>query len=185
MSNLISGILGGVIGIVIACITYIVGPCQTEKFRLKRRLAESYLAPFHEWCSYLYGELLEFYQRYVERKDYSHISDLQIIEDYRCLHNSLKDSCKWIGKIKKEAIKKSITDLSDIVDCFWHCLENSYSKELPTADDEVFETHIKKLRRKRRKKIAQKICHHLEKENQSYLKVKIPGILDYLKKKIP
>ncbi len=193
MDNITSGILAGIIGgliapIVIAFIAHILGPRLSEKFRLKTKLAESYLAPFKEWCSNLYGELFEFYQRYVTEdysEDYSYISDLQIIEDYRCLHDSLKETHRWIGKIGKEAIKNSISYLLEIVDVFWHSLENSYSKELPTVKDEVFEAHIKNLKSGRRKVIAQKIRHHLKDEKQTYLHVKISGILSYLVNEIP
>ena len=181
MNDVISGIIGIIAGGILA---YIIGPYISERFRLKIRLAESYLAPFKEWCSNLYGELYEFNKRYLE-KDYSHISDLQIITDYRELHETLRYAPKWIGKIKGD-VKDNLLKLMEIVDPFWHDLENKYSQELPSKEDvKLFENHLKGLSNNKRQEIAQRIRDHLKDKKQDYSKCQILQFLDYLEKKIP
>lgn len=192
MNSILSGIIGGVIAIIIAFIAHILGPRLSEKFKLRVKLAESYLAPYKEWCSNFYGELKEFNIRYLE-KDYSNISALQIITDYRELHETLRFTSRWIGKIeknKKRQKEKTVGDrilkLLEIIDPFWHSLENSYSRELPsTGDIRFFEKCIKNLSKRKRNKIAQAISDHLSDKKQTYLDVKISTILNYLEKKIP
>jgi len=181
MSDVAYGIIGIIVGGILA---YIIGPYISERFRLKTRLAESYLAPFKEWCSNLYGELGEFNRRYLE-KDYSHISDLQIITDYRELHETLRYASTWIGKIKGD-IKENLLKLMEIVDPFWHHLENEYSEELPSKEHvKLFENHLKGLSSIKRQEIAQRIREHLTDKKQDYSRCKINAILDYLKRKIP
>jgi len=177
MNDVIYGIVGIIVGGILA---HIISPY----IRLRIRLAESYLAPFKEWCSSLYGELGEFNKRYLE-KDYSHISDLQIITDYRELHETLRYVSKWVGKIEED-IKDNLLKLMEIVDPFWHDLENKYSQELPSKEDvKLFENHLKGLTSIKRQQIAQRIREHLKDKKQGYSECRIPAILDYLKKKIP
>jgi len=151
------------------------------------RLAETYLAPFREWCSHSYGELGEFARTYLEG-DYSAISDLQIIIDYRELHETLRYAPRWMGKIEKEdrQVAGNLLKLMEIVDVFWHSLEDQYSQELPTKKDyELWETHIKALSSSKRQEIAGGIRKHLMNNEQAYSKANTSSILDYLIKKVP
>jgi len=186
MNSILISTISFVIG---AILTYIIGPYISERFKLKTELAKIYLAPFRKWCYEFYGELDEFKRRYLDGS-YAKISDLQIIVDYRELHETLRYTSRWIGKIEKE--DKNVSDnlwkLMEVVDVFWHGLENRYSKELPSTEDvKLFEVHIKNLSEAKRRKIAKEICDHLKlsKQKRTYSKIKILSILKYLRKKIP
>lgn len=177
-------VIGGLIG---ALVAHVLGPYLSEKFVLKAKLAESYLAPFKEWCANFHGEICEFNTRYLE-KDYSHISPLQIIVDYRELHETLRFAPRWIGKIfnKKKEVAKNISELVEIVDPFWHYLENEYLDDLPAIEDGLlFEKHIKSLTENRRNEIAKKIRDHLKDKEEAYSRTQIESILDYLRKNVP
>lgn len=181
MNDAIWTLIGIVIGGILA---YIISPCISQKFRLKTKLTEDYLAPFKEWCSKCYGELGEFNKRYLE-KDYSHISALHIIIDYRELHEAFRQVSKWIGKIEGN-VKDNLSELMEIVDPFWHDLENEYSQELPSVEDvRLFENHLKGLSSAKRQAIAQKIRKHLKHKKNDYSKCQIHTILDYLRNEIP
>ena len=114
LASFIGAIVGGII-------TVLLGPWVAEKFRLR----EQYFVPFQKWCTEFYGDLYEFYQRYTKdktKRDYSDISDILVILDYRSLHDSLISSPQWFGKIQKEDIEASqnLTDLLETVDELWH-----------------------------------------------------------------
>ena len=184
MNNILSGIIGVVIGGILA---YIVGPYFSERFKLRTELAKVYLVPFRKWCSNFYGELSEFNKRYL-KGEYSHVSDLQIIVDYRDLHETLRYAPCWIGKIGKESesTRDNLWNLMEIVDIFWHSLENIYSSDLPSRDDvNLFITDIKMLPKDKRQEIAYKIREHIEDKKQNFLDAKITSILEYLENKIP
>ncbi len=179
-------IIGGLIG---ALIAHVLGPYLNKQFGLKTKLAESYLAPFKEWCADSYEELREFNTRYLE-KDFSHISSLQIIVDYRELHETLRRAHRWIGKIAKEKDKvaDNLSELIEIVDPFWHSLENDYPRDLPSEKDvRLFETHIKSLPKARRDAIAKEIRNHVKTRKKDYRdkQIDIDSILTYLKNEVP
>ena len=148
-----------------------------------------------------YGDLYEFKFRYVnknlENLNLHEYSDIQVILDYRSLHNSLIDSYRWIGKIEKEENEVSIclTRLEETVDKFWHRLENDYPKILPSVGDvKQFNKHLKEMLSSKEQKesaeieeIANKIrTHLLEKQRKKeYAVDDFKNILDYLKTKIP
>lgn len=168
---------------------YFIRPWFASRTTLIRKLAATYLVPFRKWCSDFYGELNEFNRRYLD-KDFSNISDLQIIVDYRELHETLRYAPRWIGKIGKKKKYKPIRDnllkLIELVDTFWHNLENEYSQELPSKDNvKLFEEHIKALSGNKRQEIAQKLREHIQKQKGTYECANILDILKYLEKKIP
>lgn len=181
-------IIGTIIGVMIGGILgYTVGPYVSERLKLRMRLAETYLAPFREWCSHSYGELGEFSRTYLQG-DYSTVSDLQVIIDYRELHETLRYAPRWMGKIEKEdrEVADSLVKLMEIVDVFWHSLEDQYSQELPTKKDyELFEADLKALSRSKRQEIAGEICKHLRSKEQAYSDANTSRILDYLIRKVP
>src|SRR4030095_3112768 len=110
----IGAIFGGIV-------TVLLGPWVAEKFKIR----ENYIVPFLQWCTEFYGDLYEFKFRYVrkERKDLENLdlskfSHIQVILDYRSLHNSLIDSYRWIGKIENEKkdVSQCLTRLQETVD---------------------------------------------------------------------
>lgn len=183
---------GAVIGVAIsAFVTLLIalfGPKIKEKFKLR----EIYLAPFRKWCSKLYGDLDEFNRRYLRKgTDCRKYPPIQIIDDYRMIHEVLKDAPIWVGKIEKEYkdgligkirgkiykdyknIYVHVTTLTDIVDAFWHELEGQNNLKLKDRMD------IIQIPKNKRERIAEKICKHIEKTNYP----NIQSILDYLRKK--
>lgn len=183
MSTIPNGLWALFAVLISAGLTAGLGPWLRERFELRR----TYLAPFKEWSAGLYGELFEFDERYI-KDNHSSVSDLQLIVDYRELHERLRYAPKWIGKMNKrnQGVKANLWKLIQLVDIFWHHLENDYSKELPTEKEvELFEAHIKSLNNQKRKEIAQKIRDHLDREKQTYTETNIPSILGYLQKMIP
>jgi hypothetical protein len=174
------------------------GSMGAEKFKIR----ENYIVPFLQWCTEFYGDLYEFKFRYV-RKDFENLnlhkfSDIQVILDYRSLHNSLIDSYRWIGKIENEKsdVSLCLTRLQETVDKFWHRLENDYPNILPSVGDvKEFNAHIKAtlsgIDQKRSTEIAtiaNKIRTHLlekQREGEEYAADDFKKILDYLKSKIP
>jgi len=183
LADIPTGVWTILVVIVSAGLTAWLGLRLREKFELRA----IYLAPFKEWCSELYGELYEFNGRYLEGDD-SRVSDLQVIVDYRELHEPLRYAPRWVGKIASENkhAAGNLSELIEVVDVFWHGLENIHSTELPSKKDvRLFEAHIKSLTKDDRKIIASRIRDHLKDERQSYCQADIEGILEYLKKKIP
>jgi len=173
ISTSIIGIAGVVIG---AVLTAWLGPWVSEKFKLR----EIYLAPFRKWCSEFYGDLDEFNRRYLANAiSYSDYSDVQIIDDYRALHEVLIDAPLWIGKIEKERklLADNVKRLVDIVDRFWHGLENQHNLQLQNRKD------IIRLNNNIRREVAEKLRDHLEDKRQIY--PDMSEVLDYLRRKIP
>lgn len=185
-------VIGAIISALVTLLIFFLGPKLKEKYKLR----EIYLAPFRGWCGKFYGELDEFNRRYLLSKirDCLKHSSIQIIDDYRAIHEVLIDSPIWIGRIEKEhkdsligkiqsKIHKSpeniddyLKNFMDIVDRFWHELEGYYSLQLRDRID------IIKIPKNKRKEIAEKICRHFKKTRYPDTK----KILEYLrKKKIP
>ena len=162
--------------------TYWIGPRVAEKFKLR----QIYLAPYRKWCSETYGELEEFYKRYLEGKHSVKPGDyLILILDYRELHEVLRDAPRYIGKIKKD--KKQLIDkfwnLLHNVDESWHRLGQDFRHCLPAVEDvKYFEEYIKNsLSDDQQKHIAKRIRDDMNRLNLADMK----KILDFLESKIP
>jgi hypothetical protein len=172
-------ILGGVL-------TVLMGPWVAERFKLRGE----YFVPFQKWCTEFYGDCEEFYARYIDKKSkncYPELSDILVILDYRSLHDTLIHSSQWSGKIKIEDEKasKALKELLDIVDPFWHHLENTYPLDLPSVEGvKEFNKSLKSLSPEGRIEIAKKISDHLC-ENRDKYRERIPPILNYFIKRIP
>lgn len=189
--NLGEGTMGLILNsiVIAAIITFFVtvfsllfGPRISEKFMLRSK----YLVPFREWSMEFYGELYEFNYRYL-KSDYLGVSPLQIINDYWQLHETLRYATRWIGKSKKEnkSARDNIWKLLQLVDVFWHNLENSHRKEIPSEEKtKLFEAGIKKLDDAKQEVIAEKIKKHVESNRQTYINI-IDGLNSYLEKKVP
>jgi len=181
--DLIFGILGAVTG---GIITVLVGPWVAEKFKIR----ENYIVPFREWCTEFYGNLNEFDYRYTDKNkgNLDKLSDIQIILDYRSLHDCLIDSHKWLGKISKENedVSDLLTKLEEVVDGFWHHLEDQHPDKLPSVGDvKEFNRNIKLLSRDDRKEIADKIRAHLSLNIPEYSSKNFRKIREYLIDMIP
>lgn len=167
---------------------YLIAPWISEKFRLKTELVRVYLLPFKKWCADFYGEVYEFKKRYLEKKSsYDDLSSIQIIDDFREMHERMRFAPKWLAKIgKKETGKKDkekvkmFWKLLNDIDCFWHNLEDE--RELPYLKDT--EAIIEKLKKPTRDKVKEDIIKFI-KENQDDLNKKIDVVLRYTKKEIP
>jgi len=123
-----------------------------------------------------------------EMVSFDQFSDIQVILDYRSLHNTLIDSYKWIGKISKENkdVSACLTNLEETVDKFWHHLENQYPDKLPSLGDvKEFNKHIKTLSDDERKEIADKIRTHMSQRAGEYIPDDFQKIFNYLIDKIP
>jgi hypothetical protein len=112
------------------------------------------------------------------------------------LHDSLIDSYKCIGKIKKEEKDKknspseSLTRLVETVDKFWHHLENEYRDKLPSVGDakkfnKYIKTELSGYEGEKIAEIANKIRANLLKSSEEYSIDDFKNILEYLKGKIP
>jgi len=177
MESLPAGIYGIISVIIVAVLTAWLGPWLRENFELRR----IYLAPFRKWCSELYGDLDEFNRRYLsDGISYSDYSDVQIIDDYRALHEALINAPVWTGKIEKEhkVLADNVKRLIDIVDEFWHYLESEHNLQLQNRKD------IIRLNNDVRRKVAEEIRKHFENKRQIY--PDMSKVLDYLRnEKIP
>lgn len=175
----LGAILGGVL-------TVLIGPWVAKRFKLR----EEYFVPFQKWCTEFYGDLEEFNDRYIKNEPtnrYSEFSDILVILDYRSLHDTLIHSSQWSGKIKieKKKASKALTKLLEIVDTFWHYLENTYPLELPSVEGvKEFNKSLKSLSYERRKEIADKIRRHLCEKRTKYMEL-APPILNYFIRQIP
>ena len=176
--NALFGFFGAIVG---GGITVLLGPWVAERFKLR----EVYFIPFKTWCTEFYGELEEFSSRYTQNLNYSKYSDILIILDYRSLHESLINAPKWFGKIEKDNKDAAceLRDLLRMVEIFWHYLENTYPKDLPSVEGvKEFNMKIKCLESSIRKEIADKIRHHMCDNTNKY---KSEVIMSYLKTHIP
>ncbi len=177
MESIPAGIYGIISVIIAAVLTAWLGPWLRENFELRR----IYLAPFRKWCSEFYGDFDEFNRRYLsDGISYSDYSEVQIIDDYRTLHEILINAPVWVGKIEKEhkVLADNVKRLIDIVDGFWHYLESEYDLQLQNRKD------IIRLNNDVRRKVAEEIRKHFENKRQIY--PDMSKVLKYLRnKKIP
>ena len=187
--------------LIVALIAYIISP----KLSYKREIKRIYEAPFHAGCATYYGEALEFYERYIKlntegKKDDGcdgkrddelesvikrfGLSNIQIIDDFRALHESQEEIHKWLGKIKKKNkdAAEGISKFADIVDRIWHEMESHFEvyirKSLKTRDDAL------RIGGQGREDIARWLMKQLDGE-ATILKENFEKGEGYLKKQIP
>ncbi|RCV63632.1 hypothetical protein C5S53_12895 [Methanophagales archaeon] len=117
---------------------YFIGPWFASRTTLRRELAATYLVPFTEWCCILYKEITEFKERYASVRDncYNQLSRTLIIMDYRELHDVLKDTGRYVGKIKKEEpeVAEYLSKLAGSVDLLWHGLQDDFSENFDQSN---------------------------------------------------
>lgn len=184
----ISGLLG-----------YWLGPYFTERFALKRELAAEYLRPFKDWCSRLYGELSEFRHRY---SGYFQVgSDVLLIIDYRELHEELRYTPRWVGKIEKvkgarykaNGVDRNVADdlreLADLVDRFWHQLQERYGVNFETSYQPLdWLNQIIQTPEDKRRQISQEIQTHVREKLIPWISTpndRFERVLNCLRNQIP
>ena len=173
---ILTALLGGVL-------TYFLGPRVAESFQLRR----SYLAPFREWCSRSYGELLEFKERYIDSPR-SPLSPLLVILDFWELHEKLAAAPRWLGRISKEdpVVFDDCWELIHCVDSYWHDLEHRYKKLPVTKDPKVFEWETKTgLTIKQRGRMADEIWEFLDDNKSTLSSARFNRILQYFLSQVP
>jgi len=178
--NFIFIVLSFIIGILFA---YLIGPWISERFKLKTELARLYFAPFKKWCADCYGEVYEFQNRYLGKKFCpKKYSGIQIIDDFREIHERIRFLSKWLAKIEKNDNKRVeiFWKFLDKIDCFWHNLEDRH--RLPYLRNTKM--IIEKLDKPTRNRIKEDIIEFIN-ENRVDLTKEINAILEYTKKEIP
>lgn len=168
--------IGGAVGVIVGVIV--------EKRRHNLELRRVYLAPFRKWCAELYDELYEVNNRYLTRqaqqRGYSHIPHIQVIDDWRALHDVLAYGMGWLAKIRKEQKNKDLwrqfEDGIAEMDRYWHDLETTYQFVLQGRKD------IIALGLTRQCDVADEIRR---KAPKPLLGIDVDGVLSYLEEKIP
>lgn len=124
ITAVITGLIAGAIG-------FISGR-DTARRQHDLELDRIYLAPFRKWCAEFYDELYEMCGRYPAGQEQStahrDISDIQIIDDWRALHDTAAYAMGWLVRIrsKDKSLCGQLETLIRDIDKFWHRLENEY-----------------------------------------------------------
>jgi len=170
-----SGIIGLIAGVIIGLVT--------ARLQHNLELDRIYLAPFRKWCADFYDELYEFERRYLDSQAQStKYSNIQVIDDWRSLHDILAYATGWLARIQKED-KKLYCQLETLVreiDEFWHGLETQHQFVLRDRKDIIGLGLVKQ----------NKIANALDNKRIYLLQTKehknsIDKVLKYLRKKIP
>lgn len=173
---------GELIVAITALMTAIIGGFSgfyIERWRNNRELDRVYLAPFRKWCAEFYDELRECTERYlVSQIPCGQYSKIQVIDDWRALHDISTYGRGWLAKIRKEnkEVAKKLEELLTRTDEFWHRLETNYQFVLENRID------IVRLGVQRQNDIAREICNQVTSLLQ---RQKVNEVLEYLEKKIP
>jgi len=165
------GVAIGVVG------TVFLAPKIREKFKLR----EIYLAPFRKWCADFYGELDEFWGKYLScTANRTNYSNVEIIDDWRALHEVVMDGPKWLAKIKTEdeTIANKLDNLLRIIDHIWHESEEEYNVRLRDRFD------IISLGKVIRERMADHLWGAKDKSKKNILEDR-EAITPYLRKQIP
>ena len=137
--------------------SYVVHPWVQEKLALRRELVANYLLPFHIWCRTVYKQLVEFQATYTSKRVYQRLSRTLIIIDYRELHDVLRETGKYIGKIQNEEpqIASYLMGLVYLVDNLWHGLQDDFSVNFDQSEHDTWMAAI--IRRSDKDKIVKAI----------------------------
>lgn len=176
LRDFLIGAIGGVIGGAAVLIAV--------KRQHSLELDRIYLAPFRKWCAELNDELYEINNRYLTAKaqklGYSHIPDIQVIDDWRALHDVLAYGMGWLAKIRKEQKNRDLwrrfEGCAGEMDTFWHDLETRYQFVLQGRKD------IIALGLTRQRDVADEIQR---KGPKLLLGIDVDGVISYLEEKIP
>jgi len=156
-----------------------------ERWSHNLELKRVYLAPFKKWCAEFYDELHEFKERYLNSGTQRDISDLQVIDDWRSLHDVSAYASGWLAKVRleDEALARTLEDLLCTIDESWHKLEDCYQFVLKDRAD------IINLCVSKQKKVASTLRHNVCLLNKDdvctvlrYLITKVPTEGIFLKK---
>ncbi|MCL0102704.1 hypothetical protein M1N93_01935 [Dehalococcoidia bacterium] len=194
--SLLSYFLFTVFGGVLA---YWFAPWVAQKLTLRRELAAVYLKPFRIWCADFFGECSEFIATYIDPATVKP-SPVQIIADYRDLHEIIRYVPKWMGKIQKERdciffskdkyekIARMITELQDTVDEFWHGLQHEYGIDFQSSQyEDAWIREIISTTKDEREQISMDIEAHINSKLKGMLSSHDfqEVVFKYLKSKIP
>lgn len=120
--------------------SYFVRPWVQEKLALRRELVANYLLPFHIWCRAVYKEIVEFRQRYTDAQVFQTLSKTLVIIDYRELHDVLRETGKYIGKIEREEPQAAtyLRKLENLVDNVWHGLQDDFCVNFDQSEHDTW-----------------------------------------------
>lgn len=120
--------------------SYVVRPWVQEKLALRRELVANYLLPFHIWCRAVYKEIVEFRERYTDAQVFKTLSKTLIIIDYRELHDVLRETGKYIGKIENEKpqVATYLRKLENLVDNVWHGLQDDFRVNFDQSEHDTW-----------------------------------------------
>lgn len=120
--------------------SYFVRPWVQEKLAIRTALIADYLIPFKIWCRALYKQLVEFKATYTSQQVYPRLSRTLIIIDYRELHDVLRETGKYIGKIQNEKpqIASYLMELVYLVDNLWHGLQDDFSVNFDQSEHDTW-----------------------------------------------
>lgn len=168
---IVTGIIGLIIGVI------------AQKRHHDLELDRIYLAPFRRWCAEFYDELYEFKRRYLNSKvPCAGYSDIQVIDDWRALHDISAYAMAWLAKIQKQD-KDLFSQLETLllkIDKFWHALETRHQFVLENRKDIIGLGVVKQ------RNIATALCSGGIKLLRTKKDEKcIDNVLKYLEKKIP
>lgn len=183
--------------IIIAILTLILGTFLGYFFASRRELRTAYLLAFEEWCSRLYGEIVEVKERYFDKNNFFD-NPVLVISDYRELHDRLIDAYRWRSKIEQEGkavVADCLKELTDLVDKGWHGLQVDFNVNFQT--DSLNDNWLEQIIREPEKKQISQVIRDVElpklykflieekREVENKEKTILKVIKDYLKDKIP
>lgn len=166
--------------------SYFVRPWVQEKLALRTALIADYLVPFKIWCRALYKQLVEFKATYTSQRVYQRLSRTLIIIDYRELHDVLRETGKYIGKIQNEKpqIASYLMELVYLVDNLWHGLQDEFSVNFDQSEHDAWIAAIIQYPEKEKfveatKTRSQRILNYFKREPE------FSNLTSYLLKQIP
>jgi hypothetical protein len=179
-------------------LAYWFAPWVAQKLTLRRELAALYLKPFRIWCADFFGECGEFIRTYIHPATVKP-SPVQIIADYRDLHEIIRYVPKWIGKIQKERdwiffskdkyekIAGTLTNLQGTVDEFWHGLQHQYGINFQSSQyEDAWIQEVISTRKDKRARISRDVEAHINNKLKDMLESSdFQMVLNYLKSQIP
>jgi hypothetical protein len=180
---------GGVIGILT---TVFAAPYVTEKFQLRRQ----YFIPFRQWCTEMYGVIMEFKHMYEDINSNAKYDNANyVIFHLWYIHKSVEEGYKWLGKVKKDNkdVASSFHCIFDQIDSVWHRVELEHPEAVPLESSaESLRMQLKFLSRNKQNQIQDLIQSRMKEEPKEKKEEKCKDVINnckeiiwYLEKQIP